>query len=176
MDNEYIHNLTKILAVEMTARTGNIWRANIDPDRWTTQIYCDTAYIALSTRDYPKPQRLKLWPTTSPGVNQRSSYDHITLDPKRQPAQIAADIARRLLPQAEKYLVECKASQDAQDRQNTKEQLIRNLLQPYLKHEGMYRIMHGDNIKAEIRTNTVEMKIQATPSQALAICKLMEKK
>lgn len=50
-----LDQLTKILAVEMTARTNRIWRARIDPDRWVTQIYTDEAVINLTLTAIMRP-------------------------------------------------------------------------------------------------------------------------
>jgi hypothetical protein len=176
-ENEQLYELTKTLAVEMTARTGDLWRANIDPERWTTQIYTATAWITLSIyRTHLKPTRLKAWSSVPKGINPLSDKDVMSVDATRTPSAIAADIHRRLYAHAQEYLKDCSDAQAIQDTRNRKEQLKKNLLSRYLT-KGYYDNFHSENgkiNKAEIRSNDVEMKLSVTMTEALKICRLLQ--
>ena len=97
--------LTHELAVEMTASTGTLWRAIADPDRWTTTIYTDEAYLALSIDGYSAPYHLKAWASTPRGISPLHDNEVIRMNADRPLAAIAKDITRRILPHARAFAV-----------------------------------------------------------------------
>jgi len=176
-DNSRLCELTKMLAVEMTAGTGELWRADIDPDRWTTQIHSDTAYIALSLDGYKPPFRLKAWTSVPDGISPlRSGSETISMSADRKPASLAVDITRRLLSPAREYLKACIISQNKHDRQQRKEQLIKNLLSQYLCKNQYDTFWSADHKiqSVDIRTDYLEMRLTVSPADALKICKLLK--
>ncbi len=169
--------LTKELAVELTAICTEIFRAEIDPERWTTRLTSANACLTVSLDESHKQKRVKVWASTPQGIAPLSDYEVITLSADRTPAAMAQDIKRRLYDHAKEYLIECTTRQNETDKQNRKEELIRKLLKPYLPHEGMYKKLYSNDapsIRAEIRSTYIEMKIDATPTQAIKILKLLK--
>jgi len=169
--------LTQTLAVEMTAITGTIWRADIDPDRWANHIFTETAYISLSIDGYSAPYRLKAWASTPRGIASLIDHETISMSIDRQPAALAADIKRRLLPHAQSYLIECKQHQDRIDQQTRKENEIRKALSKYLKYIEFNKSFYSANNKihnVEIRTSEIEMRLTVTPAEAIKVCKLLK--
>ena len=169
--------LTITLAVEMTASTGELWRADIDPERWSNHIHTDDAYISLSIDGYSAPYHLKAWATTPRGITSLIDHEVISMSIDRQPTSLAADIKRRLLPHAKEYLIECKQHQDRIDQQTRKENLIRKALSKYLRYVDWNKSFYSANDKihsVEIRTNNIEMRLTVTPAEAIKVCKLLK--
>lgn len=175
-DNARLHELTKLLAVEMTISTGELWRTEINNNWWTTQIHSDTAYISLSLDGYKPPVRLKAWTSTPAFITALRGSETISMNADRDPASLAAYITRRLLTPARVFLVQCRASQDEHDRQQRKEQLIKNLLSHYLlknQYDTFYSADHKIH-SADVRTNYIDMRLSVSPTDAIKIAKLLK--
>ena len=170
-----LKELTKTLAIELTILTMNLWIAEIDPDSWMTKLTDGKAWITISLDQSRKATRLKAWASVPKGISQLRDHEVITASADRTPQAIAQDVHRRLYKHAVNYLRECRDYTEKQNRQERKENLIKNLLKPYLKNDGLYKSMYGNKIRAEIRSSYIEMKIDATPTEALKICKLLNK-
>ena len=173
-DNTRLEKLTKVLAVEMTASTGELWRAAIDADSWVTQIYSPTAYISLKLEEWRQPHKLTAWASTPKGIAHLSDDGQMSCNPERQPEAIAADITRRLVAHARAYLVKCKASQDEHDKAERKKQLIKNLIGRYLTNNGR-DVFYSDKVhNVEVRGEYIEMRLSISPVDAIRVCKLLK--
>jgi hypothetical protein len=170
-----LDELTKTLAVEMTASTGELWRARIEPERWSTQIYCETAVISLGIDGYKAPYFVKAWAGTPAGITALRSENVVRCNSNRTPAAIAADLNRRLVDEAKDYLIRCKQSQAENDREERRENLIKNLLSKYLCRNRCDTFYSADNKihSLEIRTDYIEMRLTVSPTDAVRICKLL---
>ncbi len=169
-----LKELTKTLAIELTILTTDLWIAEIHPDSWQTKVTDGKAWITLSLDQSHKAPRLKAWASVPIGTEALRDHEIITASADRTPQAIALDIHRRLYDHAVTYLQECREYTEKLNRQERKENLIRNLLKPYLQYEGMYKTLHGSGVRAEIRSSYIEMKIDATPTQAIKILKLLK--
>lgn len=132
MDKINIDQMTKILAVEMTARTGELWRAMIDPDHWN-HIQSDTA--CLSLREDWRTHRLAIHATAPDKMREKTTGESITCDPTRTAEAIARDIETRLLAHARAHLIESKEWDAEQTRQKNASALRGRMIKKYLPNE-----------------------------------------
>jgi hypothetical protein len=123
--------LAKLLAVEMTARTGELWRAVINDH--ITHIESESACLSLS--DHWKTQRLTIHATAPQGMREPRTGETITADPQRKPEAIAADICSRILTHAREHLAESKGYDAQQARVRNAKQLRARMIQKYLPTE-----------------------------------------
>ena len=82
--------LCKSLAVEMTARTGELWRTVEDENDWT---HIQSPSACLSLRDDWRTHRLSIHATAPKGMREKTTGETITCDPARKPEAIAAALA-----------------------------------------------------------------------------------
>lgn len=175
MSNVNLDQLSKILAVEMTARTGDLWRAIIDPER-DPQIESSTACLSLSeTWD---THRLRITPSAPHGTRECRVNDSITCDPKRAAEAIARDICARILPQAIKHLAESIEYDRAQKQKDAAEKLRKNLLKrftPKEYHEG--RLTDGKGLWTRMTyENKVQIEITVSLPEAMQILKFLKER
>lgn len=127
-----IDQLTKILAVEMTARTGELWRAVLDADHWN---HIESPTACLSLREDWRSHRLSIHATTPGKMRQRTTGETITCDPGRKAEAIARDIESRILAHARAHLIQSREYDAEQTREKNAEKLRGKMIQKYLPQE-----------------------------------------
>lgn len=95
--------LCKNLAVEMTARTGELWRTVEDAEKWT---HIESPTACLQLRDDWRTHRLAIHATAPHKMRELTNGETITADPHRTPEAIARDICARILDHARAHLAE----------------------------------------------------------------------
>jgi hypothetical protein len=98
--------LCKNLAVEMTARTGELWRVMEYPEHWT---HIESRTACLQLRDDWRTHRLAIHATAPANMREKTTGETITADPNRKAEAIARDIESRILTHARAHLAESKA-------------------------------------------------------------------
>lgn len=172
---EDINQVARTLAVEMTARTGELWRAMIRPNH-NPQIESPTACLCVSY--HWRTGRLDIHAGSPPEMLERKTGETITCNPERKPEAIAADICARLLTHAREHLRE-SAEYDRQRRQEEAEKILRlNFLRKYLpseyQHEKLCNSNHRGpaNIYASLTyDNEVKLEITLPLREALKVLK-----
>jgi len=125
MDNNDLTKTAKMLAVEMTASTGELWRVHSEDHR--TAIYSPSAYLSLYT-GYGMRGRVEIRATAPREMREPTHGEKITCALDRTPEAIARDIITRLLPSAREHLTKSKAY----DHQKRKEEATHNLKEKFL--------------------------------------------
>ena len=123
--------MTKILAVEMTARTGEIWRAVIT-DRFN---HIESPSACLSLNEHWQNHRLTIHAAAPPEMKEPRIGETITADPKRTPEAIARDIENRILTHARAHLAESREYDAEQRRQEARRKLRNKMLMKYCPKE-----------------------------------------
>lgn len=132
MDETELNELAKNIGLELTLKTGELFRILIEPER-NPQIYSATAYFTTS-EDW-RTHRIKITASTPRGMHAKRDPDSITCNPKRSPEAIARDICARLLTSARQHLAE-SIELDKEIRQTQARKKLRlNLIKKYLPHE-----------------------------------------
>ena len=103
MPNFNLESMCKSLAVEMTARTGELWRAIFHEDR-NPQIQSASACLTLS-EDW-RTHRLNIHACAPHTMREKTTGETITADPKRTAEAMARDIESRILKHARAHLAE----------------------------------------------------------------------
>lgn len=120
------------LAVEMTARTGELWRMIERGDNWP---HIESPSACLSLRDDWMTHRLAIHATAPHGMREKTNGESITCDPKRTPEAIARDIEIRLLAHARAHLQE-SIQYDTQRRQEeAAANLRKNMIRRFTEEE-----------------------------------------
>lgn len=171
-------DLCKSLAVEMTARTGEIWRTVEDAQNWT---HIESPTACLSLRDDWRTHRLAIHATAPNATREKTTGETITCDPERRPEAIARDIETRLLAHARQHLAESK-EYDRKRRQEAAEKNLRlSFLRKYLPREHQPdKLCNADsmkraNIYAQLTyENLVELEITLPLKQALQILEILK--
>jgi hypothetical protein len=171
-----LDQLTKILAVEMTARTFELWRAVITEN--CNHLESPSACLSLS--DHWHTHRLIVCACTPAGMLQSRTGESITCDPARKPEAIAADICTRILPDAKSHLKQC-VDYDKKRRQEEAEKKLRlNFLKKYLPREYQREKLcndspHRSNVFAHITyENLINIEATVTLKQALKILQFIQ--
>lgn len=124
---------TKILAVEMSIITGEIWRAEFDDNYRYPQIFSPSAYLYLM-ETYPRG-RMEIRASAPRKMREKRTPEKITVDPNRTPEAIAQDITRRLLPHARAHLLESIKYHNEKEKEEATKKLTDRYLQKELPHE-----------------------------------------
>jgi len=173
-----INQFAKTLAVEMTARTAELWRAVIEPER-NPNIQSPSACLHLN--EHWHSHRLTVSASVPHGMREMKSGETITCDPNRKPEAIAADICNRILPHARAHLIE-SAEYDRERRQKEAEKNLRlHFLKKYLPREYQTdklcnsTSMKAANIYAHLTyDNLVNLEITLSLREALQILELLK--
>lgn len=120
------NELMKNLAVEMTARTGELWRAIIEER--IGYLQSDSAYLYIVK--VWNMQRIQI--RASAPCREHQSGQSITCDMTRHPEAIARDIEQRLLEHARQHLKGAKAYDLKKRKEEAEENLRRNLIKQYI--------------------------------------------
>jgi len=126
--------LSKKLAVEMTARTGELWRTEITDER-NPHIYSQSAWLRLS-ESWKTRGRLIISASAPREMREAKNGESVTLDPSRPAAALAADIDRRLLQSAQTHLSESAAYDLKRRKTESAENLRRSLIKRFAPKEG----------------------------------------
>jgi len=170
--------IAKVLAVELTARTGETFRAVIEAER-NPNIESPRACFHLC-EDW-RTHRLMINATVPNGMREKKTAERMTVDPRRTAEAIARDIETRLLTHAREHLKE-SAEYDRERKQEIAEKNLRlNFLRKYLPREYQpdklcnATSMRTANIYAQITyDNLIELEIRLPLKQALQILEIMK--
>lgn len=135
-----IDHLTKILAVEMTARTGELWRAVIEADQWN---HIESPTACLSLREDWRTHRLSIHATAPRQVREKTTGETITCDPGRTAEAIARDIESRILKHARTHLVESVQYDAEKTREKNAKNLREKMLRKFLPYESNGKFYSG---------------------------------
>lgn len=133
MHNIDIDQITKTLAVEMTARTGELWRATTDINQWN-RIESPSACLLL--REDWRTRRLRIHASAPAKMREKTTGETITCDPNRTAEAIARDIENRLLQHARAHLVESIEWDAEQTREKNAQQLRGKMVKKHLPNEA----------------------------------------
>lgn len=133
-EKELIKNLSLNLAVEMTARTGDMWRY------YTSErmdyIFSPSAYLQIN-----KPwngYRVKIKSTLPQELQAPRGSESITCDLNRTPEAISADICRRLLNSAMQFLHDAKIYTHQRRKEKNIINLRKKILAELLPNNSAY--------------------------------------
>lgn len=172
-------HLCRLIAVEMTIRTGELWRVIEHPDRWT---HIESATACLSLRDDWRTHRLAIHATAPHGVQEKTTGETITANPNRQPEAIARDICARILDHARAHLIESHAWHTKKTHEEAAAHLRESIMRRFAneKYNGkLYRKSKDRNRRMWIDVNnydhTATIEIHLPYTEALRLLKEIEK-
>lgn len=168
-----LDQFSKSLAVEMTVRTGELWRAVIDPER-NPQIESSCACLYLS-EDW-QTHRVRFMPSAPRGTKETRNEDRITCDPGRSMAAIARDVCARILPQAVEHLTQSREYDRQRRKVEAEENTRLRLLSKYMpKRDHRGDPYDGEGMTAHITYDKqIELTIRLPIAEALKICKIIK--
>jgi len=171
--------LCRNLAVEMTARTGELWQTIEHPERWT-HIESQTACLTL--RDDWRTHRLVIHATAPHKMKEKTTGESTTCNPSRTVEDIAKDICNRILKHAREHLKESIQWDAEQTRQANKRKLTNKFISGYLPKEyqtGCFctdKDRSGERIKAKLTyDNLINIEINLPLPEALKLLKQLTK-
>jgi hypothetical protein len=170
--------LCKSLAVEMTARTGELWRVIEDAERWT---HIESPSACLQLRDDWRTHRLAIHATAPSRMREMTTGETITADPTRTPEAIARDICNRLLNHARAHLAESKAYDREKMLEANAKKLRESMIKRYCPEQyngkfasGKKADLYRERVWAELTyNNLVNIEINVTMGEALKLLKLL---
>jgi len=176
MNNLDLDTITKILAVEMTARTGELWRAVIDPNNWN---YITSPTACLSLREDWRTHRLTIHATAPKGTREKTNGESITCDPSRTAEAIARDICARLLPHARAHLIESMEYNTEKTLEANAKHLRESLIKKFCPFESNGKFYSGkkadkyrERVWAELTyDNLINIEINVPLKEALQLLK-----
>jgi len=179
MHNLNLDAITKTLAVEMTARTGELWRAVINDS--INALQSETAYMSLS-EDW-RTHRLRVHAYAPHTIRERTTGETITADPGRKPEAIAADICSRILQHAREHMTESIEYDRERKQKEAEKQLRLHFLKKYLPREHQSEKLcnsdhHGPaNIFAHITyDNLINLEITLPLRDILAVLEFLKER
>jgi len=140
IDPETIKNL----AVEMTARTGELWRIVEHPDKWP---HIESPTACLTVRESWKTKRIEIQATAPHGTREPHNGQTITCDPTRKPEAIARDIENRILAHARKHLQESIQFDLERTKDKNRINLRRELFKKWMPKTDHNGDPYGEGIK-----------------------------
>lgn len=171
--------LCKNLAVEMTARTGELWRVIEYPDTWT---HIQSPSACLSLRDDWRTHRLAIHATAPHKMREKTTGETITCNPGRTPEAIARDIESRLLAHARAHLAESIQYDREKILEANAAHLRESIMSQFTqeKYNGkLYKKSHDRNRRMWIDIgnydNTATIEIHLPFADALRLVKHIEK-
>jgi len=171
--------LCKSLAVEMTARTGELWRVVENPERWT---HIESPSACLQLRDDWRTHRLAIHATAPGRMREKTTGETITCDPTRTPEAIARDIESRILQHARAHLAESIQYDTEKTHEEAAAHLRESIMSQFTqeKYNGkLYKKSKDRNRRMWIEIcnydNTATVEIHLPFAEALRLVKHIEK-
>lgn len=124
----------------MTARTGELWRAVIEPENWN---HIESPTACLSLREDWRTHRLSVHAAAPGKMREKTTGDTITCDPSRSAEAIARDIESRLLKHARAHLLESIEWDAEKTREKNAENLRKKMLKKYCPFESNGKFYSG---------------------------------
>lgn len=175
-----INQVARNLAVEMTARTGELWRALIKAED-NPALQSPTAFFQLS--EHWNTHRLTIHACAPHTIRERTTGETITADPERKPEAIAADICSRILAHAREHMLESIAYDQERKQKEAEKQLRLHFLKKYLPREYQSeKLCNSDNrgpanIFAHITyDNLINLEITLPLRDILAVLKFLQER
>lgn len=179
MNDLPIETIAKHLAVEMTARTGELWRAVITEERHP-QIMSQGACLNLS-EDW-RTHRLRIHATAPHDIRERTTGETITADPKRSYEAIARDIENRILAHAREHLAESRQYDEQRRQEEAAAHLRKSIMQQFAEEEYNGKLHksskdHNRQMWIEITNynNSATIQIHLPFADALKLVKHIQK-
>ena len=180
MPNLDLDRICKMLAVEMTASTGELWRIVPETDQYRPQIVSPSACLLIG-EDW-RTHRLNITADAPRGMKERTRGESITCNPKRAPEAIARDITARILQHARAHLSE-SIQYDNQQRKEEAAALLRESLMSQFtdkKYNGkLYKSSKDRNRQMWVEINNYDnsatVEIRLPFADALRLIKHIEK-
>ena len=173
------NQFAKVLAVEMTVRTAELWRVVIHEER-DPDIESASAYLHL--HEHWRDKRLMIGASVPRGMREKRNSESITCNPDRKPETIAADICNRLLTHARAHLLESREYDQERRKEEAEKKLRLHFLRKYLPREYQSEklcnstSMRPANIYAHLTyDNLINLEITLPLKNALEILELLQK-
>lgn len=180
MGNLNLDQVCKMLAVEMTASTGELWRIVPETDQYRPQIVSPSACLLIS-EDW-RTHRLNITADAPHGIRERTRGETITCDPKRAAEAIARDIKTRILQHARAHLAESILYDTEKRKKEAAAHLRESIMSQFTqeKYNGkLYKKSKDRNRRMWINItdydNTATIEIHLPFADALRLVKHIEK-
>ena len=171
--------LCKLIAVEMTVRTGELWRVIEHPEKWT---HIESPSACLQLREAWRTHRLEIHATAPHGIREKTLGETITADPNRQPETIARDICARILDHARAHLTESHAWHTQKTHEEAAANLRKSLIKRFTEEEyngKLYKRSKDRNRRLWVDVNnydhTATIEIHLPFAEALRLLKEIQK-
>lgn len=171
-----IKQISKVLAVEMTARTGELWRSRHKVGRYWSEIYSPSAWLMLSDG---RNNRLEIQSTRPQQMVWATTGEKITVDSSRTPEAIARDIENRLLKNARHVWSASRTETKIYNNKKNNTLATVHLFRKYISSKninGTSADLHTKTARIRINENKVsDLDIRyITNEQAIQIMKILE--